>query len=548
MVWMSNIKKKLCLTPSILKEIKMKCKACGAEISSDSIFCGECGRKHEPNEIIETKDSTKINKRNKTGMIKLLSALVVLVIVSLVIGFAFIGNNDDIHIENNYIVGVDSETRFYKSSGEFDEFDHDGIYAKYSLDYSTAAFYDGENSLFIYREDEFIEIEEDVLSYYLSPNGKKIAYTVELDGINAELYVYDVTSKEAVLISDEVLYFDDNSDDYTMYNVVFSADSKYISFVADYDPKDGDYYSYICKIGNEPVEYKKNTVILGMSKNKKLIYESKYDQDDYVYDFYVTKNDKSIKLISNEEALFIVFNKNQTQAIFYKNEKTYFSENGNEEVKLDNEEIYNTWDLVAYTYESMLGEIFVIVYGYDDLSKVVYKGDDALYYINSEYKADKIVKDVDYYTISKDYRSIIFIEDDSIVLIDDVTVGDEVKLDIRDGVEEYYTTEDLDTIYYLTDEQELYLYNKKKSVKVGDETDQVVINRKTGVLYYISDEELHQVKGSKVEKISLDDDVIEVDIYNNIVVVKVKDGDEIAYYHSVNDGPFEYQFNRESYD
>lgn len=521
----------------------MKCNVCGAEMPSDSLFCGECGSKCEITEMIKQEDT---KSSHKMGVIKILSAVAaVIVIGSFIAVGAFSGGNKNLYIEELYTVECDSETRFYKDSGEYDVFDYDDIYTTYSLDHSTAAFYDEDYALIIYREGEFTEIEEDVYTYYLSQDGKKIAYLIEPDDMNAELYVYDVESKESALISDEAFLFEDFEEYYYSHNVVFSPDGKYISFIADYDPDDGDFYSYICEIGKEPEEYKKNTIIVGMSNNKRLIYNAKYDKEDYVFDLYVNKKEDSVKLISNASYLYLIFNKDQTQAIFHKNENTYITEDGQDEVKLDNKSLYTAWSNIAYEQLSLLDQIEIELSGYADLTKAVYRGEDSLYGINSENEADRIAKGVVYFTISKDNRSIIFIEDESIVMIKDISKGEEVELETKDPVVEYYATENLDTIYYLTNEDELYLYDKKESIKVGDELDVVVINEKTGVLYYLSDQELYKVNGSETEKISMEDDVLGIEIVNNIAIAEVEDGDEIAYYHSVDDGPFEYQYSED---
>lgn len=557
----------------------MKCELCGAENSADSAFCVECGGKLENKEVetkgetkeevnatpevvetkeqveatpevVETKEPVVVNEETEKKSFNMMNiikygagVLVVCVIAYFLIGFT--SSSSDMSRNPTLVYEIEDSSYILPYNGEPIEVESELYNFDYSFDRSSFVYYDEEEeAIFVYSNGEVKEIEEDVYAYTISANGNAVAYATEYDDYVAELYVYDVKSEEKTMITRDA-YMDYSYQDNDP-NFVLSADGTRIGFAGDFDDDDYTFYGFTAVVGKDPEELDKYSMPIAISNNGNFVYYAKQDldesyDDEKVFDVIVkTKKDEN-KILSDVTSFDLFFNRDLSQVLFYDDYKTYICIDGVEETKVDKNElslVYNFNVPASYDYLGNWQYSFY-QYGYEDLTDAIYYSGNTLYYINDEYDAQKICDDFSADQVSADGKSVLFLEDDKLNYIKDVTKPEDViEYDLEDVID-FIASPSLDDIYYVNDDDELFYFNGSKSTKVGDEPEEMEMNEVTNTLYYISDEELYKVNKTKEEKISTPEDVEGVYTINEATFYYFEEDDETVYYRAIKDGEFE---------
>ncbi len=498
----------------------MYCKECGVENKPNSLFCEACGSK-----LKETTGKKKYYIVGAIGVILLLCLIIVL-----------LPRNEDVFDMSGDAYYSNDKMTIISKEGVVSEYDvESSSYPSYSLDGTTMVYIDDEE-LYLHRNNEKEHISDDVAATWISDNGEKVLYTIREDE-DLLLYLYDVEKEESVLISDEVY------NEGLSTGIAMSPDGQYISYLSDYDEDDGSFYSYIYDKKNGSQTFKKNSSIFGISNRASYVYYAK--SDDYEVDLYVTSKDNTEKLLSDIGLVHFSFNNDMTQAIFRDEEATYITVDGQKEEKIKSDQMFLMMNRRGRKYNNYVATyLSSITSGYSDFRDAIFEIGNSTYYLDDSFEAQRMIRGVtwDVY-LTDDSKSAIYLDKNDIMYIKD-TKGDEKAEKLVEDVWAMFASYDLKHLYYLTEDEELYLYNKKSPVRITDEPDYIAMNHSSGVLYYLLDEEVYKVDGKEDERIILDYDIEELYEYNDIVYAVAYEDDTEIYYGCVGDGEFEIFFER----
>jgi len=499
----------------------MYCRECGVENKPKSLFCEACGSK--------LKETTNKQKYYIAGIIGVVLFLC-LTIVALPRSEDVFDMSGDAYYSNANMIIISKE-------GVVSEYDVESSnYPSYSLD-GTIMVYKDVEELYLHRGDTRKYIEEGVTATWISDNGEKVLYTI-LEDEDLLLYLYDVDKEETVLISDEVYYGGQST------GIAISPNGEYISYLSDYDEDDGSFYSYIYDKKNGSQAYKKNCSIFGVSNGASYVYYTK--SDDYEIDVYVTSKDNTEKLLSDIDVVHFLFNNDMTQAIFQDDEATYITVDGQKEEKIKSDQMYIMPNRRGRKYNSYVSTyLSSMTSGYSDFRDATFEMGNSTYYLDESFEAKRMIRGVTWdIGFTNDSKSAMYLDKDDIMYLKD-TRGDEEAEKLIDDVWEMYVSHDLKHLYYLTEDEELYLYKKKLPVRITDEPDDIAMDRSSGVLYYLLDEEVYKVDGKDNEKVALEYDIEELYEYNNIIYAVAYEDDMEIYYGCVGEGEFKFLFEME---
>lgn len=569
----------------------MKCEFCGVENTSDSLFCIECGGKLPPVEplsqapsqapspqaptqaqastqsipsqpassqsvapLSQTNLSASLNselekvKQVKSGKVtmhlkKNLKLIIPIVIVCLAVFIVskWTSRSNDLYDHRILHIETNGETAICSFDGEAVELEEGFYTSAYSLDRSVVAFTDSNGTLYVFYDDEVIEVEDDVYSYKLSAKGNRIAYLTNYEDQVGDLMVYDMKSDKTIEITDEA-YMDAYSE-VSNGPFVLSPEGDRIGFVGDYDDEDGSFAGFTAVVGKEPVKIGKNLYPLALSDDGKYVYHAKISNEDGSFDVTVMTKKEENKLLNDVYDFRLTFNLDLSQVVYSKEGSEYISIKGADEIKMNRStlELVNT-NGVAQSVNRLTSEIGSCLFtGFEDLTRQIYTDQEALYYLDDDKDAQKITDDINQgYIVSKDNQSILCGHEGELYLIKNIQNPDKIVEYDVDDMSSFDASSDLKQIYYINEDYEIMYFNGKKSTKVGDDPTNWVVNNANGTLYYISDEELYFVEKTKHEKISTESDVVGLFEIYDIVFYSESDSDsEYTFYRMMKKDKFE---------
>jgi len=531
------------------------CKACGAEISVGTKFCGLCGTPVEIDAAIELvaeddetsmvasvdEDNTPIpaiisvpemaegdiTKGNVKKYVKLAIGLLIVVGIAAIAiymlkpsnyakakGYISISQNDDcVAIITSMGNRIEIEGYLMDNSKSAD-----GTKAIVRVgEKSGSTEYGG-----IYLiTDKAQLIADDIYGYVFSASGDAVAYVKEYasDG-TAELWLN--SAGKAELITKDLAFSDYSNSAYAI-----SPDGSAIVFITS----DNDEHTGLVWNGKES-KLGKDIEPLAVSNGAKYIY---YTKNDSLYVQTGTSGDIREKL--GENVYTFHTNKDLTQIVYNYNSKAYIAKDGNSRESLSG----SISSFIIPTGTASTYSNGISIHGLSDFADTFYKNsDNGIVHIDSKYETNSIVKDADTAYLASNGKTLTYLKNDSIYRIDGQdNKATAIKL-VDEDVVSFIATADGNEIYYAnTDDEIFYQKGTNKSTMVTNDFSIYNSNRgyflfKGSILYYVSDDELYTSSGERGKAVSgFNYEVKNVNAGMFYLAVTVDDGGDILNYRSV---------------
>ncbi|MED9904527.1 MAG: zinc ribbon domain-containing protein [Lachnospiraceae bacterium] len=544
----------------------MFCNNCGIQLPEDADFCPECGTKTEQaaeekpvreaaqkpeqkaeqqpeqqvtsqqpagNPVPEAKSGKKPKKDKKGLPFKILipvTIVFILAVAFLVFIFTRKGDSGKIAMLSEDVVIYNYSGCFANLSGE--SYEEEDIW-------SDSVSYNGDNSIISYLVEEgdsyslyYIKadmepklVAEDVDLAAISYTGEYIVYMQDVEDYTAgDLYLYCVKNGKITKIDTDV---------YPEY-ICMSPSGKAVAYIRDYeDDEDNSLYIGGAGIKNKEVD-NDGCVPVALTDNGKTLY--------YIYDtdrLYIYRNNDSKKLASDVNASSFWFNKDLSEFLFIKNDKTYYYANKMEEpVQVSNSMIY---DIVTpkssnILYRSGMSSIVAT----DTLKGCVLSIENGMYWFNNEgTDTVRIYSYPDSYVLSDDCTSAVYVMGGDLYKINrfDEKMEAEVLYD-EENVDYVIASDDLSRIYIVVENELYYLKGKNKVEKIThhldeemDEAYTLAYNNEMKKIFFIEDDTLYYAgTGSKSGKM-VQEGVTEVyECLDGIIYYAIEDDETCIYY------------------
>ena len=447
----------------------MICSKCGKNNPSGARFCAGCGADLSANDYSGPSAAAvkavalKSGIKNKLWLIILIAVVIVLVILfssGVLSGNVGGGSSKQIHTVTSFY-DYDSEKTYFVVNGDLitDSINGNINNVGYSTNSDTRLFLNDENELYILlaKSKTLVKVASDVYgTSALSGDGKQVLY-VNDDGV---LYQYDVSRGEKTKIVDDVsdLKLSPNGKA-ILYSVMDDEDSTSTMYVYINGEKE--------KIGDELFP-------LTISDDGKDIYYYNSEKGAVYYTSYGSDDKKKIQ--SGAIASYPISNSSNTQIIFgLGNEKgdhvTYFSEKGGDAIKISGVKgsyifrVFPSWEPVPVKYPN------------DVLTDKYYRDSEGtILYLDSKFEIEKIAGDTGFSSmLSSNSKIMVCIRNDNLYRYD-LSKGAESEK-IASDVLAFDISRDGSTIYYINDDDELYmLKGKNEPVKIASDVGSIKVS------------------------------------------------------------------------
>ncbi len=259
-----------------------------------------------------------VKKANFSAFKPLIYAALAIVLLIAIIciwpkGSNYVAPKGSIEIEYN----ADQEKTLFIVDGKLSDITIDGNYSTYrgSIDGKTVAVRtsssdENEPVLYVFNGKKLIKVASDIGSFVLSNDGSHIAYS-DKDGA---LFLFNVKAEKAEKITDEF---------YSSYYL--SPNGKSIAFAKG----TSDDYALYVNVNGKETKIKTGVTPLGLSDKAKLVYYYDPEKDAA----YVQKKDEAVK-ISGDDIDGLIFNIDHTEVLCMGDNDAYISQNGKEKVKI----------------------------------------------------------------------------------------------------------------------------------------------------------------------------------------------------------------------
>ncbi len=292
-----------------------------------------------------------------------------------------------------------------------------------SLDGETAAILgrgDGPEAggvLLLLRKTALAKIADGVTDCTVSDNGAFVAYTVS-GGETASLYLYDAKKQSSDLVSVGIPI--KNTSVQTALNeghgaFVLSPDGRSIAFTKQVN--NGGKRLYVSVKGSEPVAVATDASPIALSNGGKYIYflRQSISATEYNYKFSVSHGDdiRNLSLDAAHLGRDIIFNADRTEVMFYDNGSTYISRKAGERQKITG---YAIDGLIvpgdgAVQRESLgFSGIRVSVYARKTVAGSAFTSDGGLYFLNRGLEISCITSRFGGCAISPNGKSVYYID------------------------------------------------------------------------------------------------------------------------------------------
>lgn len=493
----------------------MKCQNCGTINASDDKFCMNCGSVLIGKVNVHTKKSAS----QSLSLVLKSKLLISGIVAALLTVFILIPTLVDIMESSQYMIGEDQLRILYNEEDEIivitpnEEIIRTGDYShdiKVSLEGNTMAYLtdltESGYTLYVISKDVKQKVSDDVKAFEISLDGSRVAYIINSDGTNGELYVYDVNKEARTRISKDVYE--------TRFKI--SPDGKTISYISSFEGIEEDFSRFISKNGKTGEPVGKNQFPVAISNDAKIDYYLDIDWEDQIFTVMVASDEDSVKLGQGDSFGRSIFTNDFSEFMYELDGKTYIIKNGSEKVKVSNDLIAQAILPKDVRMIKLWEDEYIL--GINSFVGKYFKDSDSIYYLNEALETEKVVSKIDHaYQLSLDGKSLIYIDSRSRLQKLDLRKKEIQDEELAEEVKSFIASTDLKSIYYVNEEEELhYISSNSKSQKVADDADRrmELINDKT--LYLLKDYsnevgDLYQsVKGSKAEKVK---GVVEVNAF-----------------------------------
>lgn len=436
-------------------------------------------------------------------------------------------------------VEEDGDLYVYYMNGDKLKLDDEKANSKqFSMDGSVIGYKNDEKEIVLIKEGKVIKTGiDDVEEFRLSQNGDTMVYITDCEsnsylisdyGYDATnrvgtLCLYDIKKKTSIEIADGVV----------LGSAVLSPNGKTVAFVSDYEATD-DFKGYYSVNGKEPVAVGKEKRVFAISDKGKFIYYMDVDR------IYVMKNGKEEKLAGDLRFVTALMNADNTEMLFYNEDKTYVTVKGGEKKKIAGDRLGTVIlnDDAASSKQELTTETGVIQVTYTGVDtfkeKLFSSSDDRIYYMMKNYETEKLATEAYEYVVAEDGKSLIYSDYVNLVKVTKFDKGGEKEVIAKGALpESIYADGDLKHIYLVNIEDELYYVKKGKGTKIADDITSAAISTDGQYCYYVvENEELNYSKNGSKEKelLVLEDGMIQVERECGVVIVGAKNEEKAIMY------------------
>lgn len=268
--------------------------------------------------------------------------------------------------------------------------------------------------------------------------------------------------------------------------------------------------------GKKPKSFGKNKIVIGISDKGEYIYYLKFDKTGKTEGFYVKSNHNEFKL--TDQFMGSCFNKDLSEILYSNEDNTYLCVKGKVKKKIANTPFRN----IILPRNVLRNQYITFQYNINTfLNKVILCQNNSAYYIGKGYHTNLIatMDDDSNPVVSKDGDTLIYLN--SFGTINRITdMGGKYKKDeILENVVSYVTSKDLNKLYYINTQNELYYKEKDSSpVKLASKVNRIMMDSTDTYVYFVQSLE----NGTNVLYYSHNDDKpVLVKDSNNIVDLRM---------------------------
>lgn len=481
--------------------------------------------------------SKKVKKDKKGSPFKILipagvvfAAIVIVLVIVLTRGG---GSHQYISMTEDLVFGTSNYA--FDLSGNYEKYDDYGIFTISQNGETTVFASYSNNALYYVSKDlELVLISKDVADYKVSMTGEYIAYTVYKDNwsyADTTLYLYNVKNDKSTKIDEEVYGYD----------LCISPSGKVVAYLKDYE----GYEDNTLYIGGINVDRKKidkdGCYPVAISDNGKNFYYVSSSNRLYYYNGKDTE-----KLDTEVDAYSFRVNAAVSEILYTQGGKTYFyTPKMKEPARIAS---VTAVDLVRSVETGLDTDLYcserATIEAKDTLKGSVFVSYGELYWINEEgTDCVRISYGASGYQLSKDGKSLLYIDGGDLYRIK--KLNEEMKAELlydKDYLYGMTASDNLSTIYFWTDENELYYYKgKNKAERLSIDfiswlgSNYCAYNEATKEIFYVEDGDLYKAgKTSKSVKLVAEDAAGVFSLLDG-VLYGIDNGDEyIVYYYEKN--------------
>ncbi len=491
-----------------------KCEACGKTFDDSVTVCDVCGKelvevaaeevkaeevkaeetKTEETKTEETKPAEKTDliekfkSLNKTTKLVVCGVAALVVICLCVICLSmFTGVKSKLVNKNaiNIAYSAEEETTYvYDGNGKVKKINTDGT--RYTTVATTAdntmmVVTDKEANAYILTIKGLVKFAEEGTNYVVSVDGTGIAYIKDAKNGVGDLMLYNVKSKKASKIDDDVV----------LNTVVISPDGKTVAYTVKGEDSEDEKAMY-SKGGKDPQVISKNSYPVAIANSAKFVYYLKKNESSN-YNFYVLKGKDSNKLAENARGSVVYFNKELNEVLFEDEGKAYVSVNGKEKKKINSNSVSSvlkTQNNVFSDIASYMGTATVCDFKSFKGSIVYISG--TYYLLKNNYETSKIINtdNVSAVRFSADGKSILFLKKDTLYKVSNIKKPDKQKKlgDLEDySITTLVALPDLSAVYFLSDGDLYFKKGASKPKKVASDASRISLDTVAGGVYYYID-------------------------------------------------------------
>ena len=463
----------------------------------------------------KTADMTEGKKVNPT----VLGLALVAILLCIFIPVVTMNSGDDSYMKTSEDVVLqvterDGDLYAIYLNGDEVKLDDEKAYSEtYSMDGSVVCYENEEDELVILKDGKVIKTGiDDAKGVLISQKGDTMVYFTDCENVaynNTDygytdyikvgtLNLYDIKKKTSTEIEEEVV----------VDSAVLSPNGKTVAYVAEYDATD-DFKGFYSVNGKEPEELGKEKRIFAIADKAKYIYYTDVDR------VYVMKGKKEEKLASDIRYVEVMMNADNSEMLFFNEDKTYITVDAGEKTKVANEELSTVIlkdDAASFEQElrKEKGSITVTYTGVDTFKERLFyaKMTDEIYYMLKKYDTEKLASSAYQYAVAEDGESLVYNNFADIVKVTKFSKGGEKETLANGAMARYmYADGDLENIYIVNSDSELYYIKKGKGKKIADDVTEAIISPDGEYCYFVVDKEelcYSKAGGKEKELLSVD--------------------------------------------
>jgi hypothetical protein len=388
-----------------------------------------------------------------------------IIVIPMLIGPSVLMRTDNISIfsdRDEVIISGNNNARF-AIDGSFVSTQRslDGSKAVVLTDYGSSG-----GTLWFVTTSRVTHVADDVLEYLLADSGNGVIYVTDYDSRNdvATLYLHDTSSGRETRITEDAMYQG------SMLGISISPNGKSVTYRGDFDRDNREYYGYTRVDGRASERLGKNTYGVAISNGGRHLYYVR-TSDDNVRSLHVRSGNNDNRLISELNHVFLMLNRDYSQAIFQIDDRSFITQNGGERDRIGGSNIRR----IILPRGAQIGgnSDHATVYGVRSFANNVVQNNDGLAFMDRNYETNRISSTSDYASlalVSENGRTLLYLNNNGHLSAIDPTRAGAERREIGRDVESFVATNNARTIYFVNSDNELWCASgNRPAEKVSDD-------------------------------------------------------------------------------